>query len=599
MPIEVLRASLVMETDWRDVRAQVEAAPVAARTVAPWPSAPGDCGPLPALVLPPPAEVHFQLGAMGVGSRLQFALGFDQGAHRGEESGRVRFRLKSADRTLSQRVLRFGPDLEADQKAWTRLSFDLAGVEELTIETELLEGTGYPPAAFASLEVIATESRPRERADEQAPNVVFIVVDTLRFDRLGCYGNERGLTPNIDALAERGVLFESAFASAPWTWPSTASILTGLTSAEHGVSSDEACYLAEELSTFAEVMQRAGWTTGGFTGNPLICRSKSFDQGFERFQEFPWKHAGVLMEEALAWLDELGEWRFLLYLQFIDPHDYRPSKGSSARWAREEPRNFTRAATRELLALKVHGEPYDEAAFETHVGHLSDLYDATVADVDREVGRLIDSLRERGQLERTLFVVTSDHGEEFLDHGTLYHGAQLHREVVGVPLILAGPGVPRGVRVAERAENRFLGSTLLGHLGLEAAGALGAVNLLDSAAARTASLEPSFASTTHGMWPRADGTYWSGLTLHGVRLGDELFMWVPEAPGGESVMALFDLAQDPRARREIAALRPQRCADLRALIERWLERGETVRPKVMGGGAAALELLQGLGYVER
>lgn len=599
MQLEEVQVSLVTEEAFREVLAEQAQAPVVGGTFSPRTDSTDDSGPLPALAMVPAARVLLRIGKLDATHRLEFAAGFDRSAYEGEDSGLVRFSLRAGGRALFETELPFGPGTAKEQRAWQRSSLELEGVEEFELSTELVAGAGLPVACFAGLEIVMRGERPRERASAEAPNVVLIVVDTLRYDRLGCYGNERGLTPNIDALAQRGVTFDNAYAAAPWTWPSTASILTGLTSAEHGVLSHQACYLADSLDTLPEALQRAGWSTGGFSANPLISASKAFDQGFEEFSSYEWNHAPEVIDDALAWLETRAEWRFLLYLQLVDPHDYKPSEDLRARFAGPAPEGFTRSATRGLLGQKVRGQEYDVQKLERYSAYLGRLYDACVAEVDREIGRLVAALEAQGRLDHTLIVVTSDHGEEFLDHGLLYHGSQLHRELVGIPLVLAGPGLPRGEHVATRVENRHLAPTLLAHLELEAPGNLAGVDLLDGRAAAEAAREPAFVTTSQGIWKRSEGPDWPNLTMHGVLLGAEFFIWLPEGPDGSTGMAYFDLASDPTAQRDVSAEHPERCANLQTLIERWLERSERTRPNVLDGGEAALEMLRKLGYVDR
>ncbi|MFT7486610.1 MAG: arylsulfatase A-like enzyme [Candidatus Paceibacteria bacterium] len=599
MPLESVQVSLVQSESFREVLSENPEAPVLVETIAPQPSSGSDSGPLPALLLPPPAQVQFRLGSLGNGYQLRFAIGYDQAAFSGEDSGQVRFRFSTKDKVLFDETLAFGPDVPREQQVWLRKTLDMSELDGFLLETELVAGKGVPPAAFASLEIVEHSERPRTRATVDSPNVVLIVVDTLRFDRLGCYGNQRGLTPNIDALAARGTLFESAYSAAPWTWPSTASILTGLTPAEHGVTSHQACFLADELPTLAEALQRAGWTTGGFSCNPLISSSKAFDQGFEAFQSYEWEHGDVLIDNALAWMKEMAEWRFLLYLQFIDPHDYRPTAQAEEQFVGPQPEGFSRAGLRSLLAKKVYGQEFNAEQLADQNRYLAELYDASVWDVDREIGRLIADIEARGQLDKTIFIVTADHGEEFLEHGLLYHGSQLYRELVGIPLVMAGPLVPTGRRVEDRVENRFLAPTVLQLLDVEGVGGLQGLNLLDSDATAEAAGEAAFVSTTQGIWPRANGPHWRNLTMYGVRLKHEFFLWVPEGPDGNQAIALFDLAQDPGATQDVALVSPDRCIALQKLIERWLARGEAVRPNVMSGGDAAMEMLLKLGYVDK
>jgi len=599
MPITEVQVSLVAEEAFREVLTENDAAPIESGTFAPQGMSSGDSGPLPAVVMPPPASARFRIGKLDPRCRLEFAVGFDIAAYEGDAAGVVAFRLEAPGGEPIEFELPYGKQVPNAKRTWRRSIWIPEGAEEFVLSTKLASGSGAPPACFASLELVTQDERPRERASAEAPNLVVLVVDTLRYDRLGAYGNERGLTPNIDALAQRGTLFERAYSAAPWTWPSTASILTGLTPAEHGVQSHQACYLADALDTLPEALQREGWTTGGFSANPLISASKAFDQGFERFESYEWKHADVVMDDAISWLREIAEWRFFLYLQVVDPHDYRPSQQNERRFAPDPPEGFSRKGVRSLLGKEVLGEAYERERMERWVAHLEDLYDACVADVDRELGRLIAELEAQGQLDNTIFVVTSDHGEEFLDHGLLYHGSQLHRELVGIPLVIAGPGVAAGQRVDRRVENRFLAPTLLAHFGLEAPGNLEGVDLLDAEAVEAASREASFVTTSQGIWRRADGPDWRNLDMHGVRLGDELFLWLPEAPDGTSPVALFDLAADPDALVDLSGERPERCEALRGVVERWLQRGAEVRPNVLSGGAGALEMLRKLGYVDR
>lgn len=599
MTLTEVQVSLVTEDSFREVLAEPEGAPVQAGTYAPQGTSSLDTGPLPAILTPPPSQVRLRTGRLDANCHLELALGFNRSAYEGEDSGTVRFTLEPDRGEPLSFELPYGPDVPRQERAWTRATWSPGSSEAFVLRTERISGTGTPEACFGSLEVVTETRLPRERATQEAPNIVVLVVDTLRYDRLGCYGNPRGLTPTIDALASRGILYEEAYATAPWTWPSTASILTGLTPAEHGVVSHQACYLADRLDTLPEALQRAGWTTAGFSANPLISAAKAFDQGFERFRSYEWDHADVVMDEALAWLEELGEWRFFLYLQVVDPHDYRPGPENEARFVSTAPEGFSRQGVRSMLGKKVLGKPYDEERLEAWTAHLAELYDACVADVDGQLARLVTALEQRGQLDRTLFVVTSDHGEEFLDHGLLYHGSQLHRELTGIPFVMAGPGIPKGQRVSARVENRFLAATLLELLEIEAPANLAGLDLLDDVDLGAGAREASFVTTSQGIWPRPDGESWRDLEMHGVRIGDEFFVWLPESPERTSHMTLFDLAADPEERRDIAAERPERCEALRALIERWLQRGAEVRPSVLGGGEDALEMLRKLGYVDR
>jgi len=598
MPIQSVVASLVDDGSAREVELENEAAPVVAGTYAPSAAFRHDSSPLPALRMVPPARVRLKVGKLPAGARMRFGIGFDGKAYEGADGGRVRFRIGDDWRWFHEETMPFGKGVPAQQRVWHLHEIEV-GSKELLIETELVEGSGTPPAAFASLQVVTTNERPRERASKKTPNVVLVMLDTERRDRLSCYGGRPGLTPTLDALAARGVLFENAFAASSWTWPSTASLLTSLTVAEHGLESHRACYLSQRLLTIAEAFQAAGWTTGAISSNPLVHADKGFGQGFETFEHLEWRRASQAVERATRWLHANGEWRFFLFLLCIDPHEYKPAEEFLDRWAGPPPEGYRPEECRELYVRMLAGEEHDAARLRELTDYNSRLYDASLAEFDAALGKLIEELAALGQLDDTVIVFTSDHGEEFLEHGTLYHGNNLHRELTGIPLILAGPGIPVGVRVAERAENRFLAPTLLELVGVEPLDNLRGPSLLDLDQVRTVASEPMFLSTRRGVWLDGDGPALPRLVMHGVRVGDRLFLWVPETEDGTPRRALYDLAADPAEQHDLSAAYPEQCDRYEAMIERWLERSARVRPDVLDGGESAIELLQKIGYLDK
>lgn len=459
------------------------------------------------------------------------------------------------------------------------------------------------------------------------PNVVLVVIDTLRADRLGCYGYERPLTPHLDALARRGVRFERAYSASSWTWPSTASILTALPPPAHGVTSHRGGRLPAEVVTVAEVLRDDGYATGAFSTNPLIAPEWGFDQGFDEFHAYEVCPTREVRADVEAWLAARGDEPFFLYLQIVDPHEYLPAAEHRARWVREAPDDVSPALWIALERAKHDVIERDRDRVEAHVAFYSDLYDATVAEADEFVGQLVETLRDIGALDRTVVAVTSDHGEEFLEHGQVLHAKQLHEESVRVPLILAGPGVPSessvagaagaagaaggesaipaGVVVDGRIENRHLATTLLALAGVDDERALGGRDLLDARDLREAARRPVFSSTELGRWSDADGRPFRAVsTVHAVRFRDLLYLWAPDPPEGARGERLFDLARDPAATRDLSRTRPDDCERLRSMIEAWLRDGARRAAAADGVGEGgtgeddALRLLRRLGYVD-
>jgi arylsulfatase A-like enzyme len=297
-------------------------------------------------------------------------------------------------------------------------------------------------------------------APARPPNVLLIVIDTLRADRLGCYGNPDGLTPFIDALAARGTLFRRAYAPSSWTNPSVASLFTSRWQSQHNIV-EYGSVLGEAEVTLAETLRAAGYVTGGFLANGLLAPKYGFNRGFDAYHarwvqktdevKFLWLpvRGDVVNADAFAWLDGLPpadgvpKPKFL-YVHYMEPHTpYAPSQAALARVFRDRPPPDIRSVN--LSGFLGYGSGLDEETLRTIVG----VYDAEVISVDAAVRALFDGLAQRGFLDHALVVLTADHGEEFQDHGGLGHERTLYEEVVHVPLVVVPPG-GRGGAVSER-----------------------------------------------------------------------------------------------------------------------------------------------------
>ena len=270
------------------------------------------------------------------------------------------------------------------------------------------------------------------------PNVVLIVVDTLRADHLSCYGHGNYTTPRLDELASQGVRYDRALSQAPWTTPSVASLMTSLYPTTTGIGSEREV-LSDELTLLPELLSQAGYRTGAVISHTFCSARWNFDQGFDWFdQSNIGGHAVVTSEgvtnRALEFLDQVGEAPFFLWAHYFDPHFYYvehedyPFGGRGDYDGPVEPGIvFT-----ELLDMRDELTAADAA-------ELMRIYDSEIAHTDRWIGVLLDELRERGLFDRTLVVVTGDHGEEFLDHGDLGHARTLYQELINVPLLIKYP----------------------------------------------------------------------------------------------------------------------------------------------------------------
>lgn len=280
------------------------------------------------------------------------------------------------------------------------------------------------------------------------PNVLLVVLDTVRADALSCYGNPRPTTPNIDELKVQGTLFENAYATCFWTLPSHASLFTGLYPSEAGATS-ETNYLPDRLTTLAERLSGAGYRSGAVVRNAWLSAERGFAQGFEDFFE-DWRddtgneaeEEGEAVDLAAAWIGERVAERekFFLFvnlnvahLPYTPPEPYR-SRFASAEWSEER--------VEELMSIEggwghlAGNLALDDEDFRL----LHDLYEAEVSIADEHVGRILDTIRELGVLDQTLVIVTSDHGENLGDHGLIDHVFSLYDSTVRVPLIVRYPG---------------------------------------------------------------------------------------------------------------------------------------------------------------
>jgi len=305
--------------------------------------------------------------------------------------------------------------------------------------------------------------------------VVLVVIDTLRADRLGCYGNAAGLTPNIDALAGEGVLFSRAFSHAPWTLPSFASVLTSTYPAQHlaGGAVPNFQKLRADVKTVGECFQEAGAKTAAVVNVDFVTATFGMDRGFDQldFVRNEGNHltrvARDTTDAALSWLEKMKSGPFFLMVHYFDPHlVFEPPAAFRRRFAMEQDKqgNDPVFGTRQEIMAFRRGELTLDAGT---IERLEALYNGEVAYTDEQLGRLMQGLETMG-LEDAVVVVTSDHGEEFHDHGNFEHGHTLYDELIHVPLLIRWPGcIPAGLEVDSQVRHIDLAPTLLRLAGLE------------------------------------------------------------------------------------------------------------------------------------
>jgi arylsulfatase A-like enzyme len=309
------------------------------------------------------------------------------------------------------------------------------------------------------------------------PEIVVIVIDTLRADRLGAYGNPRGLTPFLDQLAGRAFVFRNAYAQSSWTGASVASLFTSRYQSEHGVLHPTEALQDSEL-TLAEVLKAAGYATAGFTANFMVGKHMGFGQGFDRYDTFwlvpgPDPTSAQMPVRAARVIEGARDWvhgttgpenarppRFL-YLQLMEPHPaYAPPAPAMAKLRGGRPPADVGA----INALMLFGNRVQPGPDER--AQLEDVYDAEVIAVDDALRSLFGEAAFRDLLARAVVVITADHGEGFGDHELLGHGATLYNELIRVPLLVLTPAQARRVDVDDVVQLIDVAPTLVGLAGI-------------------------------------------------------------------------------------------------------------------------------------
>jgi arylsulfatase A-like enzyme len=359
------------------------------------------------------------------------------------------------------------------------------------------------------------------------PNILLLLIDTLRADHLSCYGYGRATSPCIDRIAERGVVFDSAISAAPWTPPSHASVFTGTYPSRHGVDRSR-LILRDDLVPLPDVLRRHGYRTYGVSSNYWLSRETRFNRGFDRFVH-SWqlvqtgggnaplerqnRKDGLALEtlnapEHHGWLHTCGtalnnlyergtralrrswhlyddgawrvnaivqgwmrEWKrldepFFAFVHYLEPHlRYAPP-------GRYRHQHLPRGVDDRRIAT-VNQDPWRHLTGRARMDDedfaiLRGLYDGEISYVDQRVGQLYTALREQGLLDNTLVIVTSDHGENIGDHGLMDHVYCLYDTLLRVPLIVGGLAeFPAGLRVAEQVQTPDVFPTVLTLAGIE------------------------------------------------------------------------------------------------------------------------------------
>jgi choline-sulfatase len=469
----------------------------------------------------------------------------------------------------------------------------------------------YAASSAPALEHTRIATPPIGVPPAKGPNVVFLMLDTVRADALSCYGGAEFPTPAIDRIAEDGVLFEQAVTPEPLTRPAVSSMFTGLYPRTHGVDTNTKA-LGPEFTTVAEAMRAAGYRTAAFTAASVLSAYYGTAQGFDYYSEpsEPWWYprsdtalrslylsltslghwwveipADEVTRRAIRWLGRNGDRPFFAFVHYFDAHaPYRP------------PRVYDFAAKEGLAHIPAPYEDENERFSPDFVMPEHYLrrewlrYLGEIAFVDENVGRLLDYLDASGLSGNTIVVLVADHGESFAHHAYFSHGTRLYDEQVRVPFLVRGPGIAGPRRIAGQVRLIDVCPTILTLAGVPLPGPV-----------QGADLSPRITGSPEGsdlvafcQTDLEDKRPLSGRASHGVRLPPWKYIETPDM----GVVELYRLDADSDESDNVAAGEPRVDAALAGALADWM--ATTTETEVAPSQLApeAREALRALGYLQ-
>jgi len=466
----------------------------------------------------------------------------------------------------------------------------------------------------------------KQAAKTETPNIILITIDCLRADHLSCLGYPRKTTPNLDYLATKGVLFSQAISVGPWTPPSFIGILTSTYPLMYGGE----LYIANWRTTVAQVLKEHRYHTAAFHSNPWVSSYHGYQQGFGTFDDSAEKVSHKLLlsggkelakrivgtkgrlydflsaayttlitgdyvakgdelnEKAIRWLHDNSSSSFLwLHYMYIHEPYYQPSKKDSSPFERYRHWKLNKKA-KDAPGTLLPGE----------VNELIDLYDAKISYVDRIIGSLLHTLKQSNILNNTFIVITADHGQQFMEHGGYAHGFNLYDELIHVPLIIIGPGLPKRV-IGQQVSLLDLAPTILDMLKIRKPETFLGNSLLPLIMDKTKASHPtaisedgvtraSFRAGFFTVRPKLSRT----ARLISLRTGKWKYIY-NEVKQDE----LYCLEDDPKETQNIIADQPEIATELRAKIMAHIEFEDRSAPGETELIKAKITKLKGSGKI--
>jgi arylsulfatase A-like enzyme len=414
--------------------------------------------------------------------------------------------------------------------------------------------------------------------DADKLNIIFISVDALRWDRTGVSGNPNRLTPNLDRFADEAVVFHEAVAAAPWTLPSHMSIWTGRWPSVHRVTNKLSplsggqmieTSLSPGIETYPDLLIRSGRKAAAFTGGAGVQGRYGFGRDFDAYLDD--RYFGGMdysIPPALSWLDKNGSQPFFLFLHGYDVHgqyDLPESERSIGGYQGVLDGSKDEQAKLREKGLENIAEPGDPAHLrgtlnDADAAYLSDIYDAKVRTADERVGSFLTRLKTMGLYERSIIVLFSDHGDEFMEHDGVDHGATLYQEQLHVAMMIRFPGYGRRQDIQTPVRTLDLFPTIFDALGLDGPAAVDGTSLLPLLRGQTLST-PVYAETDYRLF------------VHHRMIREGQHKLILDLLDGKR--ELYDLAADPGEKNDLSSSDPRRTYEMEQALRGWMDRNRT------------------------
>jgi arylsulfatase A-like enzyme len=509
-----------------------------------------------------------------------------------DKTGGITFAILAEDLKNGNKKIVYSHTLHPHEnlkdRRWLKGQVDLSAYRGRPVSLEFktdLDGPSPigPSAAWANPVLAAKDAKPRH------PNIVLISADTLRADHLGCYGYPRKTTPALDRLTARSVRFERAVSQAPYTLSSHMSILTSLYPSFHKVNRIEADRLDSAILTLAEAMYNGGYRTWAVTGGGQVGSDYGFAEGFESYLEFTSRKDDVRQKvaETIRFMDENPEAPVFIFFHTYKPHPpYRPRPPYDTMFDPE----YTGTIDGEISTITAINDGKIRAS-RADLDHLIALYDGAIREMDDQLNELFVYLQEKETERDSVILFTSDHGEDFGEHGQYgVHSHTLFQELVSIPLVIQVPRMhSTGLSIPDQVQAIDIYPTILELAGVKPPDSIQGRSLLSllKTGKRNSRPKPAFSERIPTDTPR----------IRSSRTPNYSYFFMEDKEDGKNDHLYFNLRRDPLEQRNLELPDDRVRAlfkEILFLVEEGKKRGKTQGSRM---DPETVEILRTLGYI--